>query len=197
MKEEEEQETTSARGSAEWHSDRADIVEQQLNPSRTIGEVKANLLGTTFAQDKEGAWFVGIPNEKKRVFTDEGVNEVISYLESLLSSQVALSNLRDTDPEKFALAFANDLAVNMTVNWNRWFAKKFVDDPSLIEGAHNRVKFQLTLLVYAHLTRAIDATTHQGIVDMSKRIEHSQIIQREEMPQSTGWMNKLKGIKMR
>lgn len=196
QQQEQEGNESAGRQTSEWHSDRADIVEQQLNPSRTIAEVKALLLGTTFGLNESGAWYVGAPDEAKRILTDEGVSGIISYLEPLLSSQVALAHFTEKEPSRFAKIFADDLAMNMTINWNMWFSKRFVSNLALWESAHDRIKKQIVLLVYAHFTRAIGGKTHKGIVDMSRRIEHSQVIQREEQTQSPSFMDKFKvGLK--
>lgn len=185
-----EEESSVGSTYSEWHSDRSDIVEQQLDPSRTIAEIKALLLGTTFGQDDKGEWYIGIPDEKKRVFTDEGVNAIISYLEPLLSTQVVLSNLKEDEARERARSFEINIAYNMTINWNKWFSRRYTENPSLIEPIHDRIKLTMGILVYSHLTRAIGGLTHQGIVDMSKRIE--QVIQREDYPQSIGLLDKLK-----
>ena len=73
------------------HSDRADIVEQQLDSARTTTEIRAYLLGTRFYLSKEGKWSIEKVDDKKRLMTDEGVDAVLSSITPLLSPQVVLA----------------------------------------------------------------------------------------------------------
>jgi len=162
------------------HSDRSDIVEQQLDSARTTAEIRAYLLGTKFYLDDDGKWKLEPVDTKKRLMTDEGVDAIMSSITPLLSPQVTLAYINSKEAIESARLFEINLIENMIVNWNKWFAPRFTVDPNLVTPVIRNIKFTLGRLIFAHFTRAIGGQTHQGIVDMSRRIETAQIIQREE-----------------
>lgn len=163
------------------HSDRSDIVEQQLDSSKTTAEIRAYLLGTNvYFDNKDGKWIIDRVEEKKRLMSNEGIDGIMSAITPILSPQVVLAYFNQKEAIESARQFEINLAENLIVNWKGWFAPRFTTDPNMVTPIIRNVKFTLGRLIFAHFTRAIGGETHKGIVDMSRRIETAQIIQREE-----------------
>ena len=161
------------------HSDRADIVEQQLDSARTTAEIKAYLMGTESFFD-DGHWGVRQAKKEKRLMNDTGVDAIMTSITPILSPQVVLAYISQKEAIESARQFEINLAEHLIVHWNKWFEDRFITDPNLVTPIIRNIKFTLGRLIFAHFTRAIGGETHKGIVDMSRRIETAQIIQREE-----------------
>ena len=161
------------------HSDRSDIVEQQLDSARTTAEVKAYLMGTESFFD-DGKWQLRQAKDEKRLMNDAGVDAIMSAITPILSPQVVLAYINQKEAVESARQFEINLVENLVIHWNKWFAERFISDPNLVTPMIRNIKFTLGRLIFAHFTRAIGGETHKGIVDMSRRIETAQIIQREE-----------------
>lgn len=202
MKQEQPEEESVSPGSfypEPSHSDRSDIVEQQLDSGRTTSEIKAYLLGTqSIFNDENGRWELKPAEENKKLMNDAGVDAIMSAITPLLSPQVVLAYINQKEAIESARQFEINLVEHLVVHWNKWFANRFITDPNLVTPIIRNIKFTLGRLIFAHFTRAIGGETHKGIVDMSRRIETAQIIQREEgLGQKEPMGNKLRGFLQR
>jgi hypothetical protein len=181
----------TARYDEQYMAERADIVEQMLNPTRTITYIKAFLLGTEYKMDKTGEWVIGKIDDKKRIFTDEGIDAVMSYVNPLLSPQAVLGSLNEKEAPEIARLFEITLMKEMVCCHKTWFTKRFIEDSNKLSPIMARIKFTIGRLVYINITRAIKGSTQLAIKEMSRRIDSYQVLEREVPQQKQGVIKSL------
>lgn len=148
--------------------DRASIVEQQLDTKKTLERLRNYFLGRQYDEIKN-EW---ITIKGASLANESGVNKILGGMTApMLTPEVILANMTDTESKKRAEEFEIFLAKQLVIHESDW---EIQSKDALLVPIGN--------LVFANLTRPIGGDAHKGITTISRILEQQSLVERQ-MPQ--------------
>lgn len=154
-----------------------DLLSTTLDNSRIITELENALRGRIQVKNPKGGGFVW-KQICDPVMNEEGIQSVLQVVVTKIGKNVILANIDSEDLERVMIRIHKNLVILFATNTRRFGIDK---------GRRTTVLWDVSMLVYFSLTRAVGAAERKDVYGRTKAIEHLQRSERGEAIDKKRW----------